>query len=284
MTMTTSLAGGDRLSLQPIALTSGLGRWRTEAMRAHRTPRLMFVTKGQGRLTMAGLTRGYGANNLVFLPAGTMYGYEAGPLVSGHLLTIPGAMAAEWPDEPVHLRLRDVMAQREVAAIFDALERELKDARPGAARAAHYHLGLLGVYFHRQYDALAETARGEREDSAAARLVAAYSDLVEREFRRQPAIAHFARTLGVTPTHLTRACRQTCGRSAHELLTDRLLFEAREMLRVDPRPVKEVAAALGYNSPAYFTRAFQRATGQTPSDFRRASRLQGAGPRPVTLH
>ncbi len=34
------------------------------------------------------------------------------------MLTIPSAMATEWPLEPVHLRLRDVVAQKELAALM----------------------------------------------------------------------------------------------------------------------------------------------------------------------
>jgi hypothetical protein len=67
-------------------------------MRSHATPRLIYITKGQGRITVAGLTSGYGPNNLIYGPAHTMYGFEVGPSVFGQMLTIPAAMAAEWPD------------------------------------------------------------------------------------------------------------------------------------------------------------------------------------------
>ena len=43
-----------------------------------------------------------------------MYGFEFGPSVFGQMLTIPAAMAAEWPDKAIHLRLRDVIAQKEL--------------------------------------------------------------------------------------------------------------------------------------------------------------------------
>jgi len=78
------------------------GRWRTEAMRSHSSPRLIFVGRGQGRITIAGLTSGFGANNLIYIPAGTMYGFEVGPTVFGQMLTIPAAMSTEWPLEPIH--------------------------------------------------------------------------------------------------------------------------------------------------------------------------------------
>ena len=34
-------------------------------------------------------------------------------------------------------------------------------------------------------------------------------------------------------------------------------------------PVKEIAARLGFTSAAYFSRAFQNETGQSPTEFRR---------------
>ncbi len=181
-----------------------------------------------------------------------MYGYEVGPTVYGQILTIPAAMAHEWPDEVVHLRLRDVVAQKELATIFDSLEREVKSGRSAHSRAAHYHLGLLGVYFERQMEAHAGDPRDERAASAAARLVAAYTDLIERDFHLPRGVADYAARLGVTPTHLTRCCRITCGRSAHMLLKDRVIYEARLLLRETRTPVQDIARALGFASAGLF--------------------------------
>ncbi len=270
-----SPAGQDGLHLTQIAPSPAGNRWRTEAMRSHRTPRLLYLSRGQGRITIAGLTSGFGPNNLIFVPAGTMHGFEVGPQTFGLMLTIPPAMAAEWPEEAVHLRLKDVVAQKELATLFDGLERELKSARPGGLRAAHYHVGLLAVFFQRQMDSQA-APRDDRSRSAAARLVAAYTDLVERDYRRGLGVADYARALGVTPTHLSRCCRTTCGRSALALLNDRIAYEARVLLRETKVPIRDIAQSLGFGSAAYFTRSFQARAGMTPSAFRRS----GAAPLP----
>lgn len=263
----------NRLALTAIAQNAGQGRWRTEAMRSHASPRLIFVARGQGRITVAGLTSGFGANNLIYIPAGTMYGFEVGPTVFGQMLTIPSAMAAEWPLGPVHLRLRDVVAQKELAKHLDALERELKSDQARHARAAHYQLGLLAVYFERQLDLRVDDTKDARTDTASARLVAAYTDLIERDFHQSSGVAGYAAKLGVTPTHLTRCCRQTCGKSALELLNNRILFEARLLLRDTTAPVGKIAADLGFGSAAYFTKAFAAQTGLTPSKFRQKGPL-----------
>lgn len=263
----------NRLALTAIAQNATHGRWRTEAMRSHASPRLIFVGRGQGRITIAGLTSGYGANNLIYIPAKTMFGFEVGPTVFGQMLTIPQAMATEWPSEPVHLRLRDVIAQKELASHLDALERELNSTQPGHERAAHYHLGLLCVYFERQLAQRADDAKDSRTETAAARLVAAFTDLIERDFQKHMTVADYAAQLGVTPTHLSRCCNQTCGKSALTLLNDRILFEARLMLRDTTKPVRHIADDLGFGSAAYFTRAFQAQTGLTPSQFRKKGPL-----------
>ena len=263
----------NRLALTPIAQNGTHGKWRTEAMRSHRSPRLIFVGRGQGCITIAGLTSGFGANNLIYIPAGTMYGFEVGPTVFGQMLTIPQAMDTEWPSEPVHLRLRDVVAQKELAAHLDALERELTSDQTGHSRAAHYQLGLLSIYFERQLELRPDDTTDARADTAAARLVAAYTDLIERDFHEHMGVADYAAKLGVTPTHLARCCKQTSGKSALTLLNDRILFEARLRLRDTSDPVQTIAKTLGFGSAAYFTRAFQAQTGLTPSQFRKKGPL-----------
>lgn len=263
----------NRLALTAIAQNATHGRWRTEAMRSHESPRLIFVARGQGRITIAGLTSGFGANNLIYIPPKTMYGFEVGPTVFGQMLTIPNAMATEWPLEPIHLRLRDVVAQKELAAHLDALERELQSDQTGQARAAHYQLGLLSIFFERQLEHHSDDTTDARADTATARLVAAYTDLIEKEFHEHIGVTDYAAKLGVTPTHLTRCCKQTSGRSALELLNDRILFEARLLLRDSKDPVRKIAEDLGFGSAAYFTRSFQARTGQTPSQFRKKGPL-----------
>lgn len=263
------------LSVMPIAYNQMAGRWRTEAMRSHATPRLFFITRGQGRITIAGMTYGYGPNNLIFIPAHVMYGYEAGPGVFGAILSIPNAMAGEWPDEHIHLRLRDVQSQKEAVAIFEAMERELKTNAQTHSRAAHYHLGLLSVFFERQMAQAPTSPGSKRAQGSAARLVAAYTDLIERDYRSDKGVADYARALGVTPTHLTRCCNQTCGRSALALLRDRVTYEACVMLRDTHLPVSQIARDLGFTSAAYFTRSFQSKMGQTPTHFRKFGAAKG---------
>lgn len=255
------------LRIVPIPRLAAGGRWRVEAMRSLKEPMLLWFTRGQGRITVGGVTRGYGPHNAIFLPAGVMHGFEVGSHVFGTAVHFGRDSGLPLPTEPLHLRIRDQQPQAELTGILDNIQRELDAKRPGFDRAAHHHLGLLGVWLDRQI-AAAEAKPGP---DAATRLVTRFTALVEREFRSGLGVADYAAALGVTPTHLTRVCRQSCGRSAHAIVQDRVLFEARRLLVETEMPVGEVSRQLGFTSAAYFTRAFQHAVGKTPSAFRKAA-------------
>lgn len=252
--------------LQMQRLAQG-GRWRAEAMRALSEPCLLWFTRGQGRITIGGVTRGYGPHNAIFIPPGVMHGFEIGPQTHGWVLYFGRNSDVTLPHAVEHLRIREAHTQNELSSEIEAVQREMASDRPGSDRAARHHLGLIGVWLERQIGAPTH----ERQASTAARrLVARYSALLERDFRSGHSVADFARELGVTPTHLTRVCRQSCGRGASELLQDRRLYEARRLLSETKAPVKTIAQSLGFSSAAYFARSFHAKTGKTPSEFRRA--------------
>jgi len=255
------------LRLVPLQALAKGGRWRTEAMRSHRMPLLLWFTRGQGRITIAGLKRGYGAHNAVFIPPRTMHGFEVTAQVFGTAVFFPEQTDLPLPQRPLHLRVRDGIAQGEVTTILEQLGREIDGDRPARSRAIHHHAGLLSVWLDRQAGLADDTA----PDTASLRLVRRFTGMVEAQLYTAQGVSDYAEALGVTPTHLSRVCRETCGRSASDILADRLTFEARRLLAETTLPVKQVARILGYGSAAYFTRAFQNRTGQTPTQFRAAA-------------
>lgn len=244
------------------------GRWRTEAMRSYDRPVLIWVTRGQGRITVAGRTSGYGPHNAIFLPAGTMHGFSVAGAVLGHVMWLPVETAGDWPSEPVHLRLSDGQLQRELTGQIDQIDRELNAGAERADEAVHMHTRLLSIWFARVMAREAAAAPQPTDGNRARSLTEAYTALIEQDFRRPVGVSYFARALGVTPTHLARVCRGVSGRAALDLLTDRRHFEACRLLKDTDLPVAEVARQTGFRSAAYFTRAFKARSALTPSDFR----------------
>lgn len=243
------------------------GRWRVEAMRSISEPLLLWFTRGQGRITVSGITRGYGTHNAIFIPTGTMHGFEASPHVFGTACFFGSACDLPLPKVPLHLRVRDAGPQTELTALLDAAQREIDTPRAGSDRAVYHILGLISVWLERQ---AAQQPTAAAPKDAAGRLVQRFTDLLERNFPSGMGVADYAAALNVTPTHLSRVCRRACGRPASDLVQDRILFEARRLLAETRMPVCDISRSLGFTSPAYFTRAFSHRTGTTPTAFRKS--------------
>lgn len=250
----------------PIGRLAKGGKWRTEGMRSYTHPTLLWFTRGQGRITVAGTTRGYGPHNLIFLPPRTMHGFDMVGQTLGTALFFPEDTMLPLPKSPVHLRVRQAQDQTELTGLMEHINREIGVGLPASDRALHHYSGLISVWMERQ---LATQAPPEQSDNAARRLAAAFSELLEAHFRTGRAVADYAEELGVTPTHLSRACRIACGQSASAIRADRVISEAKYLLADTRKPIKDIADELGFASAAYFTRAFQKHSGMTPSAFRR---------------
>ncbi len=242
------------------------GRWRTEAMRSYSQPILLWFTKGQGRITVSGVTRGYGPHNAIFIPSGTMHGFDMLGQVHGSVVYFPYGADIDLPVDSVHLRFREASQHSELSALIDNIQRESERDLSAQDQALLHYGGLLSVWLRRQLELSPES---EDVLDASRRLAAAYTALVERDFHLSKSVSHYAADLGITPTHLSRVCNIACGRPASTILAERKHYEARRMLSETRTPVKDIAEHLGFTSAAYFTRAFQNHAGKTPSAFRK---------------
>lgn len=244
--------------------------WRLTLQHSCQHHAFVWMTRGQGIAVVEGVRRGVGVHNALVLPAGTIFSLDAGKTGFGLVCEMPAQAAAPMPDRPLHLRVREVIGQNELTSIFEAMQREQNDARPFSEESVDAQAALMSVWLRRAMLSQPE----EATPGAAERLVRAYAALIERHHASTRSMADHARTLGVTPTHLTRVCRRLSGLSAAELLTERSLHAARDLIEASERPMAQIAAELGFGSAAYFSRFILHHTGKTPSDLRGAARAR----------
>jgi AraC-like DNA-binding protein len=73
--------------------------------------------------------------------------------------------------------------------------------------------------------------------------------------------------------HFARMFKRNLGVPPHRYLAQRRLDIAKLRVAGGDEPLVQIAFAAGYSSQSSFTRAFRKATGTTPGDFRRSGRL-----------
>jgi AraC family transcriptional activator of pobA len=98
-------------------------------------------------------------------------------------------------------------------------------------------------------------------------------DLVEKHFRSIKAPSAYAEMMNMSPKHLNRITQAVAGKSAGDVITERVLLEAKKQLVLQRGSLNEIAYDLGYEDYAYFSRIFKKGTGATPSEFTRKYRI-----------
>lgn len=84
-------------------------------------------------------------------------------------------------------------------------------------------------------------------------------------------IGYYADKLAIHPNHLNAAIKRATGKTAHELVQERLLAIAKLLLSQTRLTAKEIAYQLAFREPAHFANFFKRHTTTTPLQFRRLS-------------
>jgi AraC family transcriptional activator of pobA len=212
---------------------------------------------------------------ILLIAPDSVHGFSHTPGSAGHRLTIPTkTLQSLLGGDPLAnsalggsfvLGALGPDARAECAALFGRVAREFHGHGEGRVPALLASAILLAVLLMR--------LRGERLGKAHApgvrdALVQRYLASTEEHFREHRPLSFYAQALGVTPDHLSRTCRNVTHESALQLLQERLMLEARRLLTYTPLSVAEVAAAIGYQDPAYFSKFFTRAVGHSPSAYR----------------
>jgi AraC family transcriptional activator of pobA len=155
--------------------------------------------------------------------------------------------------------------QRRYRNRFRAMQAEIAALQPDSAHALRAVLYEVLVWLDRIYVA----RYGAPPPAGPRSLVHRFQDHVERDFRTHRQVADYARTLGVSPGHLSACCRAGGRPGPGARIRARLALEARRLLLYTGDTAAEIAEGLGFTDPAYFARFFRRETGLSPSAFRR---------------
>lgn len=93
--------------------------------------------------------------------------------------------------------------------------------------------------------------------------------LIDQHFYHQKFPKFYAEKLNVTPKHLNRVVRSTIDKTTSELISERVVLEAKRLLVHSRDQLAQIAYTLEFTDYAYFSRFFKSKTGMTPMAFRK---------------
>lgn len=109
-----------------------------------------------------------------------------------------------------------------------------------------------------------------------------YKLLIEQHYLDFGPARDYAEKLNVTAHQLNEALKRTLGKTASQLVQERLILEAKRLLGNTSMSVAEIAFQLNFEDFAYFSRFFKKHTQLTPSEFKKhnaAQVMQGQTPQ-----
>jgi len=96
-----------------------------------------------------------------------------------------------------------------------------------------------------------------------------FKQLIDKHFRSLKLPKEYAEILYITPNHLNALSQDLLGKTAGDVIRDRILLEAKRLLTNADMTVTEIAYDLNFQDNSYFNRFFKKYTGTTPEEFRK---------------
>ncbi|MDR2281554.1 MAG: AraC family transcriptional regulator [Sphingobacterium sp.] len=94
---------------------------------------------------------------------------------------------------------------------------------------------------------------------------------IDRHYTEEKSVSFYADKLNITPNYLNILSKKTLDVSASSLIQDRLVLEAKRLLKSSELSMKDIVYSLGFYDHANFAKFFKKKTGMTPSEFREGS-------------
>lgn len=100
-------------------------------------------------------------------------------------------------------------------------------------------------------------------------LLKSFQQLINQYYRSMRLPKEYAELLYITPNHLNALCRELLGKTAGDVIRERVLLEAKRLLTNAGMNILEIAYELNFKDNSYFTRFFKNYEGITPEEFRK---------------
>lgn len=222
------------------------------------------------------------AESIHFISPGQVHALNRNKDTDGYLVTftkdfmaLNGGNLSVLNDFPAFAKTAPAMLQASPAC-FAAIFGLVKFIEQEVKQTPHYKEALLAAYIQalliKCKALIIDTVAYRRNDESAQQLIQRFNQLLELHFTKVHKVNEYADQLGLTPNHLSDSLKKISGKTAGELIHQRIMLEAKRLLLHSSLATKEIAYQLGFNDPSYFSRFFKTNTGSSPENFRKEVR------------
>ena len=237
----------------------------TDTMHLHGFYEIIWFQKGSGTHYVDFNQYAIAPGTIIFISPGQIHSFDTKHDQEGYVLKI----CAELFDDFVSLSCVTVQDKDSAALemLVAAIQEELKkEDSLGHREALHALVKLFVIMVRRSYAEINPSAPNPHKVSYKAFLN--FRKLIEENYCRLHTVKDYASLLNVSSKTLTLYVNECSKYSPLELINNRIILEAKRLLRYSVLSVKEIAFRLGFEDPSYFAKFFKRLVKQSPADYR----------------
>ncbi|MET0637765.1 MAG: helix-turn-helix transcriptional regulator [Chitinophagaceae bacterium] len=240
---------------------------------------LVFFTKGSGKQTIDFTSFHVKPGQIYFMNPGQVHSWQFSGEVDGYIINFSESFFTSFFKEPnyldrfpffggygedqvIHLTGHWLKA---VKVLFEKLLIELKPVKNYATDMIRTLLLQLFITVTRQI----EPARLKQLSKPGFTTLRNFQKLVNENYIKLKLPSEYAERLYVTPNYLNGLCRDLLGKSAGEIIRDRIMLEAKRLLINADISINEIALELNFQDNSYFTKFFKKYASKTPEEFRK---------------
>ena len=174
----------------------------------------------------------------------------------------------EWPGLPYFAIALQTSPDNLGQAMFNRLFAALSQPTPQLEQDSLL-LELMAYLLNRYGDRQRQWRRPEPQTKALAQV----QTYLENHYADNISIDTLAQRAGLSPFHLIRSFRQQVGLPPHSYQRHWQLVQAKRSLHSD-QPIADIAIAHGFCDQSHLNRAFKKAFGVTPGQYRQSNLIQ----------
>ena len=158
----------------------------------------------------------------------------------------------------------------EIENIILKMNDEVKARKANTSQAIKLYIQLIFITANRNYSHKILSKQGSGDNAAV--LFSRFLKSVSEHFLTVKKVADYAAMLHVSADHLNRIIKSRSDKTAHELIEEMILREAKAYLLHSSLSIAEITYQLGFSDPSYFNKFFRKLAGTTPLQYRNRSK------------
>lgn len=96
-----------------------------------------------------------------------------------------------------------------------------------------------------------------------------FQDLIEKYYKTERSMAFYAAEFSLSTDAFSKKVKKQFSRSPSQLINERIILEAKKLLHLTYKSIKEISHELNFEDEFYFSRYFKKNVGISPSSYRK---------------